>query len=224
MQSTLYLCAKCGESKPITEFYIRQSGPRCGQIKRPCKCCTNRLGCIYNKTQKNRIYQLRYRQSDEYKRSLRERKKRYNKTVKGREAIARYNATENARDAKIKYRNTEKGKTYQKSYDRRYYQTEKGREVIYRKVAKRRILAPSKLDLTEKQWQVILHNFMNSCAYCGRSDTPLEQDHILPLSKGGQHTSENIAPSCASCNRKKQATIPFGCLHLCGKSTKSPTL
>jgi 5-methylcytosine-specific restriction endonuclease McrA len=32
-------------------------------------------------------------------------------------------------------------------------------------------------------------------------------DHIIPLSKGGQHSRGNIAPACPSCNIKKGAKI-----------------
>jgi 5-methylcytosine-specific restriction endonuclease McrA len=43
-----------------------------------------------------------------------------------------------------------------------------------------------------------------ACQYCGRTDTrTLTLDHVVPRSKGGQHTWENLVTACAPCNSKK---------------------
>lgn len=67
-------------------------------------------------------------------------------------------------------------------------------------------------DFTAEQWQIILNTFQHCCAYCGRSETQLgkalEQDHVTPLSKGGNHTASNIVPACRSCNAKKHNGPP----------------
>lgn len=44
------------------------------------------------------------------------------------------------------------------------------------------------------------------CRYCG-SAGPIEIDHIVPLSRGGKHEPENLAPACRSCNRSKGAKL-----------------
>jgi len=41
-----------------------------------------------------------------------------------------------------------------------------------------------------------------TCQYCG-SRTQLTVDHVVPRSKGGGSTWENIVASCAPCNRRK---------------------
>ena len=41
------------------------------------------------------------------------------------------------------------------------------------------------------------------CAYCGAVDVPLQRDCVLPISRGGRYTLDNIAPACASCNASK---------------------
>jgi len=56
--------------------------------------------------------------------------------------------------------------------------------------------------LTEKQWENIKQYYNNRCAYCGK-ELPLEQEHFIPLSKGGEYTINNIIPSCKSCNCSK---------------------
>lgn len=64
-------------------------------------------------------------------------------------------------------------------------------------------------DLTVAQWEEIQQAYSHRCAYCGNKPKRLTQDHIIPLSKGGQHTVSNIVPACASCNSKKKAGPPL---------------
>ncbi len=40
------------------------------------------------------------------------------------------------------------------------------------------------------------------CQYCG-SERHLTVDHVVPRSKGGTDTWDNLVTSCAPCNRKK---------------------
>lgn len=40
------------------------------------------------------------------------------------------------------------------------------------------------------------------CQYCG-SENRLTIDHIVPRSKGGGHTWENVVTSCSPCNHRK---------------------
>lgn len=46
------------------------------------------------------------------------------------------------------------------------------------------------------------------CQYCGRTDTPLTLDHILPRSRGGESTWENLIAACPRCNSKKGDRTP----------------
>jgi len=56
--------------------------------------------------------------------------------------------------------------------------------------------------LTAKQWAYIRKHFNNSCCYCGK-EKPLEQEHMVPLVKGGEFSRDNILPACRSCNASK---------------------
>lgn len=58
--------------------------------------------------------------------------------------------------------------------------------------------------LTPKRWSPVRENYGGRCAYCARA-VELTQDHIDPLSKGGTHTADNVAPACARCNLSKNA-------------------
>lgn len=60
----------------------------------------------------------------------------------------------------------------------------------------------TKNDLNSHQWADIKARFNYSCAYCG-AKLPLEIDHVIPVSKGGGTTVNNVVPACRSCNASK---------------------
>lgn len=45
-----------------------------------------------------------------------------------------------------------------------------------------------------------------TCQYCGKSGCKLEVDHVVPVSKGGADTIENLRTACFDCNRGKSAS------------------
>ena len=86
------------------------------------------------------------------------------------------------------------------------------REKRYESLAKRKAL--------KKQAEVNLAGIMAfrvsvlsrkkfCCSYCNRVQ-PISEvhfDHIIPLSKGGSHSVENLCVSCQTCNLKKGARL-----------------
>jgi 5-methylcytosine-specific restriction endonuclease McrA len=46
-----------------------------------------------------------------------------------------------------------------------------------------------------------------TCQYCG-ARANLTVDHVIPRSKGGSSTWDNIVASCAPCNRRKGSALP----------------
>lgn len=54
----------------------------------------------------------------------------------------------------------------------------------------------------------ILRRDGHKCQYCGRSDLPLTVDHVIPKSKGGKDTWENLVTACIKCNNKKGDRTP----------------
>jgi 5-methylcytosine-specific restriction endonuclease McrA len=72
--------------------------------------------------------------------------------------------------------------------------------------AKRRALkysnTPISEMLTSTEWLAILAEANGHCAYCGK-ETKLTLDHVIPLSKGGKHSKDNVAPVCGHCNSSK---------------------
>ncbi|GHG50445.1 hypothetical protein GCM10011331_13110 [Flavimobilis marinus] len=63
-------------------------------------------------------------------------------------------------------------------------------------------VAASGSDLTNDQWFRILEAWA-CCAYCGADGVALQKDCVLPISRGGRYTLDNVVPACASCNASK---------------------
>lgn len=64
--------------------------------------------------------------------------------------------------------------------------------------------------LTGAEWDTICRRFKQRCAYCGRL-RKLTQDHVIPISKGGAHSADNVVPACRPCNSsKKDQAAPLG--------------
>lgn len=59
-------------------------------------------------------------------------------------------------------------------------------------------------DFTAGEWEFLSQElYHHCCVYCGEFAEPLAKEHIIALTKGGNHTLSNILPSCTSCNSKK---------------------
>ncbi len=57
-------------------------------------------------------------------------------------------------------------------------------------------------DLSGEQWAALLAAWAG-CAYCRTTDQPLQRDCVLPISRGGRYTIDNVVPACRSCNASK---------------------
>lgn len=57
---------------------------------------------------------------------------------------------------------------------------------------------------TTQEWITLRERYGNRCLCCGRHQSELkrvlEQDHIVPVTKGGSNWISNIQPLCRTCN------------------------
>lgn len=72
------------------------------------------------------------------------------------------------------------------------------------RIARRRRarVAAADNDLTAEDWATLLVAW-GGCAYCGSTEGSLQKDCVLPISRGGRYTFENVVPACRSCNASK---------------------
>lgn len=66
-------------------------------------------------------------------------------------------------------------------------------------------VAKAQGSFTVRQWNSLKSDCNNTCLCCGRQEPEIKltADHIIPVSKGGKNTIDNIQPLCGSCNSKK---------------------
>jgi len=189
---TTKVCKVCNCEKDITEFHILKGG----KLGRHPKCKMRRSEYRKIKYYENHDYNLnksrekRIRNVEYYKNYYQENK----------DKILLYMD-------EYRLKNFIKIKRYQSEYDK----SPAGRLSRSRRDHNRYSFEKShKATLTLEQWNKILSNQGNKCAMCGKkfsySLIP-EKDHIVPLSKGGSLTFENVQALCKSCNSSKSNKI-----------------
>lgn len=91
---------------------------------------------------------------------------------------------------------------------------------------------PQQIRLTvtsnERLWKVppvnrreVLRRDHYSCQYCG-STKNLTLDHVLPRSKGGKHSWDNVVIACERCNSRKGDRTPLQAGMLLRTQPKAP--
>lgn len=136
---------------------------------------------------RNQEAKRRYRQTDKYRQTERAREE----TPEMREKRRLFSASERGKINNKKYQATPKGKATRKAITARY----------------RALREAAEGNLTASEWLEILRQHKHRCYYCKRKMQNLTMDHVIPLSKGGSHTKENIVPACRSCNSRKHNKI-----------------
>lgn len=68
-------------------------------------------------------------------------------------------------------------------------------------------------DTVRMSRNVLYYREERSCYWCGneiQNIAEVTKDHIVPTSKGGSNTFENVVCSCRKCNAEKGDTLPVG--------------
>ena len=80
------------------------------------------------------------------------------------------------------------------------------------------LLVPNQIRLTinhkERRWRIptvsrkeVLKRDKSTCQYCG-STKHLTLDHVIPTSKGGKSSWDNVVTACEKCNNRKSDRTP----------------
>lgn len=138
---------------------------------------------------------------DENKEAMTEYNKRYwiENQEKKKEEVSKWRK-ENAEHIKM-YRVANRERDKKKAQE--WHASEKGK--ILRATMTNRYRAKKKLlkhDFTPDDWVSCMEHFCYQCAYCGH-ERKLEQEHVIPVTKGGTFTKNNIVPACRNCNVTK---------------------
>lgn len=170
-------------------------------------------------------YQRQYRSTNRIRINQRSKERRLRNPEKHREVCRRYSQEHKAELAEKKREYYKRNKVKVKRQRRAWYQ--KHREKVIRKnsaylkrnphvylasCARRRARIKNTI-----QDQKVIQAFISStlkrkvvkCYYCKRrlGRKSRQFDHIVPLSKGGSHTIDNLCVSCKACNCSKHSTL-----------------
>lgn len=176
-------CTKCKRRKPLDDFNARRQSP---DGRRPtCREC-DREYYEQNKIKFGEIAHQRYHANIEANRE-----KQRNYTAKPTSVAWRQRRWQKNRKRLLKYQKARKLKNPQQfaEYEARRRAKIKGATVI------------------EKISRHEIYTAHGGCCHICKLPVPFRKmhlDHVIPLSKGGQHTRENLKPAHPFCNMSKK--------------------
>lgn len=190
-----YPCTKCGDILDEDGFYIKykSTGGRFSE----CKSCWGKRGSIYKKSK---------READPVGTRRRAREswgKSHPQSIqRGPRHVGKDMIRKRINDAIWRERHREqerlRGRRDFKRFPDRYYNAG-----IRRRGRKR----GAEGSFSMKEWRDLCIFYNSTCLMCLRKDVKLSQDHVIPLSRGGNNTINNIQPLCRSCNNHKSTHI-----------------
>ena len=199
------ICNKCSESKPLSEFHKHRRQK--DGLNPTCKRCVRQY------QQKNREHIAIRRR--EYYQANREKEIRrdvlYNRANRDKINKRRRELYDD-NERRKRHERYVNNKAHEKSVRDAYLLTPEGQSSAARSRANRRakmlgnggMLTVSINDLAERQ--------NNRCYLCGLKFTKVKRkptlEHIIPLSRGGPNSDENVAAACKSCNSSKSTKPP----------------
>jgi len=221
-------CSKCGEEKQLDAF-VRDKRSRDGRTSR-CKLCTN----AYFRENYQRDLERSRAQKRTYAAANREainakNAERLREWRKANPELARQRSTETSRkfrEANPAYfrewyqRNLERERARARKSMRKWRdahpEDERQRRRRYREanideVRKRELENTHRRRALKGSASPMLVEYMAQlltmpCTYCGTTEN-ITVDHIVPLSRGGEHETDNLAAACYSCNSSKGAKL-----------------
>ena len=212
----LKTCTKCNRELTIDKFG-KHKGTK-DNLNCRCKECCNKQSNTFREEnpEKSREMKKKYRDNNVDKTKLRKKvyytKNKTNEIARSMKWKSENKDKVNESNRKYYNANTEKENERRRVFYVENFKKESERHkkynaehlVEFRKYNQNRraikLLLPS--TFTVKQWKDCKLYFSNKCCYCGK-DLPLVQEHFIALSKGGEYTTNNIVPSCQSCNSSK---------------------
>lgn len=190
MTKTHKRCATCKNEYPLANFYKnsqQKDGKSCY-----CKGCQNKTLKEYKSTHKEQTNAASRRRRKENPEHYRQ----YNRN---------YSALPSAKQYAKKWRQQNRDKI------QGYYITWKTKdpEGVRARTIRRRSVEKTGNGITGGDIKRQYKSQKGCCYWCGVSvKHGYEIDHVIPLSRGGINSRENIVLACTPCNRSKKDKLP----------------
>lgn len=223
-------CSMCGVEKPLSEFYSGR-----GSWCKPCRRQASRDYYWRDPVlQRNKLRQYRESKPGYGKVALRQ--PYYCSRCEQQKTAGDFNVDRNRRFGHYPFcndcRKSERARfaSRAKVLSRRHYERfrdlyiDRAREWVRENVNRRRAIVRlhahkrrawkrgSSGAFTQQEWDALCERYDYRCLCCARRapEIQLTPDHIIPLSRGGSNTIDNIQPLCGNCNTRKNArTIDY---------------
>jgi len=178
-------CSKCGSEKPLEEFPPRKTS-RDGRHGwcRPC------YRAYYTGAAQRWREANRERDRENQRRWRRENLEAA--LARERRLADKHRAARREADRRRRRENPDRIRDNYRRWRESHYE----QEIV--RLATRRALTTNDADL-----KALVANLLKQpCVYCGTTER-ITIDHVIPLTRGGKHEPENLAPACLSCNSSK---------------------
>ncbi|HEX2866540.1 MAG TPA: HNH endonuclease signature motif containing protein [Ignavibacteriales bacterium] len=189
-------CKRCNNSYPATKEHFHSCKAQKDGLHPYCKKCRAEIGKPWRK----KYYDGNKDEAKEANKIYYEENKAH---INEKAKLNYYNNIDKAKLRMKAWRTENKDKVMANAKKWRVENKDKIREIWKRATRKRlNILKNINSELTQEQWEETLSYFSGKCAYCG-NNSQIEKDHLIPITKGGQHVKSNVVPACKSCNSSK---------------------
>jgi 5-methylcytosine-specific restriction endonuclease McrA len=176
------VCSDCGGTFPATTDHFHKAQTGKGGLNRRCIQCRNSQLSAYKRANPERAYAWYY---NNHERELEKRRaiwKDPDKAAKASAGVKRWQQN-----------NPEAYRLICRARDQRRRALEKGAQGSFKSSDIKKLLAAQK----------------GKCWWCQSKLAKYHIDHRVPLAKGGTNYPANLVLSCAPCNQRKSAKLPW---------------
>lgn len=189
------VCTKCQTWKPVEQFSKRSK--RLDGYNSHCKDCHNAI---------NRV--LYWRDIERAREKNRAKQKHYARLEKHKARRHRYRQEHLEHLLELNRKHRRANPAYYREHSKQWRL--RNLEKMQAKDSARRAFKMGQPgSFTAEEWQELKQRYNFTCLCCGRREPEIKLtvDHVVPISKGGASTIENIQPLCKTCNSAKNVNI-----------------
>jgi 5-methylcytosine-specific restriction endonuclease McrA len=227
------VCRTCGEWKPLTAYYSNGTkGADCKECEKARKRAkwaadpesARKHSRAYRVSNPQKVKEWKRveweRHGDRYKEQRRQHRRENPEHYRQLEQRKRQRNGEKIRNQRRRRyalspeKHSERARIYRvtrrhwlRQYARKYYR--QNRDYWKAKNHQRKALLKGGGEYSPTEWRRLCDWFGGICLACGER-SELTVDHVIPISKGGSNTIDNLQPLCGTCNNtKKTKTIDY---------------